>query len=321
MSYGVYGVSLRSTWKLPLPRVDRSPRLATITLKPASAATFAKALESQPPADTALRIHHRLSDGSTYLRWMNQLEFLIRADGRTLLCRTLNADGPAALHTYLSLSLSFALINLGFEPLHSTTPVIDGGAVALLGDCGYGKSSLGASFLAAGFPLLTDDLLVLSPHNGTVLAHPGARRIKLMPNTARRIFGRHVRGMRLKRVTPKLIIPLQGERAQTMPVPLRAIYILTPPSKPVAAAGARIRNLTQAQACLALVRSTFNTVVTDADRLRRQFRQAAELAATIPIKSLSYPRSFELLSAVRDAVIADVRKLHQPPVQQLIGQI
>ena len=57
--------------------------------------------------------------------------------------------------------LSFSLLSLGYEPLHATAVVVDGEAVAFLGDCGYGKSTLGAAFLARGFPLLTDDVLAL----------------------------------------------------------------------------------------------------------------------------------------------------------------
>ncbi|MFB3074256.1 MAG: hypothetical protein ACE1Z6_03640, partial [Candidatus Methylomirabilales bacterium] len=106
--------------------------------------------------------HLRLPDGSDYLRWSGLFEFLVSADGRRIACRELECASPESFQTYLiGQVLSFALVKRGIEPLHSTTVVIDGKAVAFLGDSGYGKSSLGAAFLQAGYPLLTDDLLVL----------------------------------------------------------------------------------------------------------------------------------------------------------------
>ena len=66
----------------------------------------------------------------------------------------------------LGQALSYALVNAGFEPLHATAIVVNGGAVVLLGSSGFGKSSLAACFLEAGHRLLTDDLLILRPPAG-----------------------------------------------------------------------------------------------------------------------------------------------------------
>jgi hypothetical protein len=308
MSYGVYGVSIQSDWMLPYPKAARAGYLAEMTLRRGSEAHFAKALGPRVlAAGSAPWSDQRLADGSTYLRWTNVFDFLIPPDGKALLCRPLHADAESAFYTHLGRSLSFALINLGIEPLHATTFVVDGGAVALMGDCGYGKSSLGAAFIQAGFPLLTDDLLVLKHDEDGVTAYPGAPRVKLYPGVARRIFGARVTGLRLKRLTPKLIIPVEGARAQATPVPLKAIYVLTPPWRR-AAAGLRIRRLRSRQAFMGIVRNTFNTTVSHPERLERQFALATRLAMQVPIKSLSYPREFRMLQVAREAILADLRK-------------
>lgn len=308
MSYGVYGVSITSDWMLPYPKASRAGYLAEVSLRQGSEAHFAKALGPRSlSSGSASWCDQRLADGSTYLRWTNVFDFLIPPDGKTLLCRPLHEDAEAAFHTHLGPSLSFALINLGIEPLHSTTFVVDGGAVALMGDCGYGKSSLGASFIKAGFPLLTDDLLVLKHDGNGVTAYPGAPRVKLYPAIARRIFGARVKGLRLKRLTPKLIIPLEGDRAQSTPVPLKAIYVLTPPRRHAPGA-LRIRRLTPRRACMEIVRNTFNMAVSESERLERQFALATRLAIEVPIKSLSYPREFRMLREARDAILADLEK-------------
>ena len=47
------------------------------------------------------------------------------------------------------------------------------GAIGILGDSGYGKSTLAAALIEAGLPLLTDDLLVLLPEGDDLMAQPG----------------------------------------------------------------------------------------------------------------------------------------------------
>jgi hypothetical protein len=310
-SYNVYGVRLRSDHTLPYPK-GLAPWLADISLRRGSDAQFAAALKFvDVPAGKDPWATASLPDGSTYLRWQRLFEFLIPPDGRSVVWRPLGDRALDAFHTHLGPSLSFALINLGIEPLHSTTLVIDGQAVALMGDCGYGKSTMGAEFLRAGHQLLTDDLLVLRDTRTGFLAYPGAPRVKLYPQIARRILGSKVTGLRLKGLTPKLIVPLDAKRGRRTLTPLKAIYVLTPPphvSGRKGPAGVRIKDLTARQACLELVRNTFNMAVEESGRLDRQFAQATRVALTVPVKSLSYPRRFSMLADAREAILADLNR-------------
>ena len=304
--YYVYGLRLESAWPLPYSRVP-APCLASVSLLRGTTAAFQHALGDIEVIDgPALWGTAALPDGSRYLRWSGSFEFLIPRDGQSITCRPLTPRGVDAFHTHLGPSLSFAMINLGFEPLHSTTVVIDGCAVALMGDCGYGKSSLGASFVSAGYRLLTDDLLVTSSDNGQFVAYPGAPRVKLYPAIAKIIFGPRVKGLRLEPLTPKLIVPLDDKRSQRTPVPLKAIYVLRPPGRRTPSRVV-IRKLTHRSAFVELVRNTFNMAVCEPARLERQFALATQLAAAVPIKSLSYPREFAMLHDAREAILADLR--------------
>jgi hypothetical protein len=58
-----------------------------------------------------------------------------------------------------------------------------------LGDRGYGKSTLGAALLARGFPILTDDVVVVDVGGGQWTVHPGVPRIKLFPSVQRELLG------------------------------------------------------------------------------------------------------------------------------------
>jgi hypothetical protein len=257
---------------------------------------------------------HRLSDRTTYLRWAGLFEFLISPDARTIEYHSLEKATDESLTTYLlGQVLSFSLLSRGYEPLHATAVVIDGEAVALLGDCGYGKSTLGAAFVARGIPVLTDDVLALEMRGGRWMAHAGPPRLKLFPSVARRLLARTA-ASRLHADTSKLILPLAGAQANDHAVPLGALYVLPDPEKRSGRAQARINvaPLDGQQAFLALVRSAFNLIQVDRARLANQFDVATRLVRDVPMRRLTYRRRLSLLNFVCDAVIADMATLKRP---------
>jgi hypothetical protein len=239
-------------------------------------------------------------------------EFLISADGRRIAYHALTHGSRETLQTYLvSQTLSFALIKQGLEPLHATVVLIGEQAVAFLGTCGHGKSSLGAAFLQAGNRLLTDDLLVTSHVPGrpnVILAHPGPPRIKLFPKISVRLFGAGRSGAQMNPHTRKMILPLAHHEHCTKAVPLRACYVLQPPITRYSPALVTIGPLSPRQACLELIASTFNTIITEPARLARQFAWAAQLASAVPVKSLSYPRRLAHIPAVVVAIHKDLAR-------------
>jgi len=308
-SYCLYGVRLKTVVPLPGPEIAGSGQVAIEFLSgPVS-------LFSRVRREAGIRRekgdwfeHARLSDGSDYLRWSGLFEFLVSPDGRRIACCALNGTSLESFQTYLlGQVLSFALLRQGIEPLHATAVVIDGQVVAFLGDCGYGKSSLGAAFLRVGYPLLTDDLLVLKQEGDRFMAYPGLPRIKLFPSVARSLIGERVNGVPMNNQTSKLVIPL-GHNETVSPkgtFPLKAIYVLTPPAK-LRRSRITMRLLSPRRAFVELLRNTFNAVIVDPERLKCQFDLASRLAASVPIKTLSYPRTLARLPAVQDAVRSDL---------------
>lgn len=309
-SYCLYGVRLKSVVPLPGPELTGSVK-GGIEFFGGSASLFSWARrEAGLQAQGKEWFQHaRLLEGSDYLRWSGLFEFLISTDGRRIACRQLNGASRESFQTYLLAQvLSFALLKRGIEPLHATSVVIDGQAVAFLGDCGYGKSSLGAAFLNVGYPLLTDDLLVLKEQGDRFVAYPGPPRIKLFPAIARRLLGAGVNGPPMNHGTSKLVIPL-GENETVLPrcvVPLRAIYVLKPPSARSRNGRIAIRPLSPRCAFMALVKNTFNAVIVDRERLERQFQMATRLATRVPVKSLSYPRNLSRIFEVRESILREV---------------
>jgi len=251
--------------------------------------------------------HVRLPDGASYIRWAGLFEFLVAPDGRRILGRPLEHASEEAFQTYLlNQVLSFALLRQGLEPIHATAVVCGAKAVAFIADTGGGKSCLGASFLQAGYRLLTDDLLILKGSRKGFAAYPGPPRIKLFPEIATQLLPDLSGGVPLNNHTPKLILQLREGQRCAKPAPLRALYVLAPgqkrrPDKVI------IRKLSPRPALLEVIRSTFNTILVEPERLKRQFLQARALVGRVPVKRVSYPRALDMLPAVREAILDDIR--------------
>ena len=306
--YAAYGVSIRTDMELPLPP-GQSPALLELQIRGKTGAipsSTRQKIEMQQNPLSALDAGC-LPDGSNYAGLRDVGEFLISKDGRSITCYRFPQASPESFHVYLlGQALSFALVKNGIEPLHATVVVIRGKAVAFLGDCGFGKSTLAAEFLRAGHRLLTDDLLVLRETGQRMLAYPGPPRIKLFPELAQRFLPDAASGVPMNPHTRKLVIPLNQDRACGTSVPLAAVYALASPDKMAGERNIRITALSLREAFLRILASAFNIVILHAPRLRRHFEATEALANSITVKELSYPRTLECLPMVREAILSDL---------------
>lgn len=314
--YRVYGLVLESAIPLPCPHVATRAR-PDVRLRSIGARRFeqARRLLQLPAEPNQWFDCGRLDDGTRYLRWAGLFEFLISSDARTIDYHGLEKASDESLTTYLlGQVLSFSLLSFGYEPLHATAVVIDGEAVAFLGDCGYGKSTLGAAFLDRGRRILTDDVLTLEMREGCWMAHAGPPRLKLFPSVARTVLARPA-GRRLHADTTKLILPLAAAQVNGQSVPLRALYVLPEPAPHAARRPGRvsIAPVEGQEAFLEILRAAFNLMWVDRSRLANQFTVATRLVRDVPVRRLAYPRRLSFLSTVCDAVIADAAALRRAP--------
>jgi hypothetical protein len=323
----IYGVVLDTPYEIiGLREVEKKD--ATVVLAAAAAGAFARASRdagdrSRAGNDDDWFHHATQEDGSEYLRWSGHFEFLIDAAGSEIVFSELDAASPEALQTYLlGQVLSFALLKQGIEPLHATTVVVDGRAVAFAGGSGAGKSTLAASFLAAGHRLLTDDLLVLEEGEDEVLGYPGMPRLKLYPEVAATLLPAAAAGVAMNEFTRKRILPLMENQFRDSVAPLAAIFILeSPPDSAANATGSRagestprfalgspeIEPLPSRRAFFDLIENTFNPLLDDRQRLRHQFHQIARWIERVPVATLRGPRDLGRVSELRDAVLDYLR--------------
>jgi hypothetical protein len=304
--YRLYGLTLASPFVLPCRRARGRAR-PDVTLVEGSAAQFTRARSAAGRLPRDWFHQRQLPDGAIYVRWRGAFEFLVSSDGRVIHYRPLAHATLESLTVYLlGQMLSFSLLARGSDPLHGTCVAVNGGAVAFVGECGYGKSTLGAAMLSRGCPVVADDLVSLGRRHGSWLVHPGIPRLKLAPRLLRHLLGRGVPSEPMIHGTTKRVVPLSGAQSVARAVPLAAIYVLAPPR---ARGRVVVDTLAPRDGFLEIVRAAFNLVVHDRRRYANQFAFAAQLAADVPVRRLAYPRAIAKLPAVCDAVLADVRAL------------
>lgn len=310
--YALYGLRIRSQIKLTLDDIPVQAS-ADVELLPAEPEWFAD-LTSQVTLDHSDWIHrHELANGWSYLRYDELFEFLISPLGDSIHYRFLASVPLESFQTYaLGRAFSFALVKMGYEPLHAATVVVNGRAVAFLGASTFGKSSLATCFVASGYPLLTDDTLRLEERDGGYVAFPGPPRLRIMPRIARLYLGGTANGVVMNprekdAKAPKLVFCLSPSQSYARVVPLGAIYVVKPPRKVHRKQKIAIGSLKPLQALMNVISFTHNDELANSGRLSRQLDAAQRLIASVPIRSLAYPRILASLEEVMDAVLEDLK--------------
>ena len=305
--YRLYGLTVECPLALPYAATSTEER-ADVRLRPATAGQFAQVRRrlERHRGWRSWFFSRRLPTGEIYARWTGLLEFLISQDGRTIWYRQLKHATTESFGVYLvGQILSFSMLAFGDEPLHGAVVSIGGQAVAFVGNCGYGKSTLAAAMLARGHPIVTDDVIALDGGSGGWTVHPGVPRVKLFPAVAKALLG--VRGGEpMNRHTTKRVLPLGRHESVRRKLPLAAIYVLDDPAERGRFARPAVEPLSPSEAFLEIVRAAFNLLVLERERLAIQFDFARRVAAGVRVRRLRYRRTLSALPDVCEAVLEDL---------------
>src|SRR5262245_6410234 len=93
-NYSVYGLCIRSDWPLECPETVERATPAIELIK--ADAPLMDTRDLPDPMDSASQCV-TLSDGACYVRWPGLMEFLVSADGRTILGHELDGDSRDTL--------------------------------------------------------------------------------------------------------------------------------------------------------------------------------------------------------------------------------
>jgi hypothetical protein len=243
---------------------------------------------------------HR-ANGGYLLRFPELADFQISADGLEVKCFPVpEVSDATSEHLYLNQVLPLVLSKLGKLVFHASAVEVADGAIAFAAESGRGKSTLAASFAISGCRFLTDDGLVVEPgvHGFEVLpSHPSIRlwedsETALIPTAARRAPAVHYTAKARFLAGEELVFCDQ-------PQPLRRVYFLGDGS----AATLEFQRLSPAASLVEWVKHSFLLDIEEKPRLASHFDQVATLANQPIHYRLDYPRRYEDLAHVRQAIV------------------
>ena len=212
----------------------------------------------------------------------------------------LDAPEHSPNHVYLNQVLPLAFSLQGKLVLHASAVEIADSAVAFAAGSGRGKSTLAASFATSGLRFLTDDGLVLEvsgQHCHVLPSHPSIRlwydseEVLIPPGTET--------APAMAFTSKSRFLAGNGISFCDQPRRLRRVYFLGDGSAPDIA----FHRVGAAEALVASMMHSFLLDVEKEPLLASHFDEVARLANQPIYYRLDYPRRFEVLARVRQAVI------------------
>ena len=240
--------------------------------------------------------------GEAYLlRFPGLADFSISSDGRSVSAWPVaGVSSQTVEHLYLNQALPLALSRQFELVLHASAVEIEDSFVAFLGISGRGKSTLAASFATNGHRFLTDDGLQLRAAAGGYLALPGHPSIRLWDDSRLALIPESTPAAPAVDYTPKSRL-LAGDDAtfcDTSRV-LRCMYFLGDGNTDTVS----IEPVSGRDAMIELVRHSFLLDVEEREMLTHHFGQLVEMVKMPVFFILDYPRYYEELPKVCEAVI------------------
>lgn len=193
--------------------------------------------------------------------------------------------------------------------LHASAVAIDERAVGFLGETGQGKSTLAGSFCRAGFPLVTDDFLVLTGDKGRPMVVPTYAGLRLWDDTVPVVAAAGAAAPGVAHFTDKKRIsgPEHDLPFASTPLVLDRLFLLG--ADLPAGAAVSIEEIPPRAALLQLTRYTFHLDLRAGAVRRAEFERLGELVASVPVFRLGYPRTLAELPLVRTAIIEHGRSV------------
>jgi len=243
---------------------------------------------------------YRTADGYL-LRFPDLADFQVSPDGLSITGTPVPGIPESTTdHLYLNQVLPLALSKQGKLVFHASAVDTEEGAVVFVGESGRGKSTLAASFAVNGFSFLTDDGLVVEPEDPGIRILPSHPSIRLWSDSEEALVSPGAERAPDVSFTSKARF-LAGDEIGfcNEPRPLRRVYFLGEGDADTVS----FEPLKASDAMLEWVRHSFLLDVEERPRLTSHFQQVAELAR-LPIHyRLDFPRRYENLREVREAVL------------------
>lgn len=244
------------------------------------------------------------TDAGYVLQFARSTGFEIQTAARWIRCvAPPGVPATTTRHLLLNQVLPMLLASPERLVLHGSAVALPEGVVAFVGPTGSGKSTLAAALAMRGWPLVTDDTLIIGQRAGHLVAWPGVGEVRLRADAAHGVFGAaRVSAAAVKRGFR------EGLQVIEAPAPVSQVYLLgrwpgrrgTPVVAPVP--------VTPRDAVLGLVRCSFQIDIADRAARTRLLEQTAALVDAVDVCGLKYRRSLGALAEVASAIEARARR-------------
>lgn len=239
-------------------------------------------------------------DGTKYLVNKQATEFFGNwQDDETLESATTYLTGPI---------LGFILSLREVTCLHASAVNIKGNAIAFTGDSNAGKSTLAAIFAKQGFPVLSDDIVAITPKNSLFLVQPAYPRVRLWSNSVILLYNTE---NALPRIAPQH--PTWDKRYldlhelglyQSQPLPLKGIYLIG--DRQNIDTAPRIEEISSTEKMVNLLANTYASYEFDKKMQIRDFQVFGEIAKKVKIKRLIDYKNLKNPDKLCDIILKDL---------------
>ncbi len=239
--------------------------------------------------------------GKYLLRFPGLADFHVSEDGGQVVCRpAAGVSAQTVLHLYENQVVPLALSLLGALVFHASAVEVDGYGIAFVGESGHGKSTLAASFSTNGFRFLSDDGFIVEEAGDGYRVLPSHPSIRLWGDSEKALMGHGVKLAPPVQYSPKARF-LADDRVVfcAEPQPLQRVYFLGEGKAPKIG----FQRMSASEALIELVKHSFLLDIEARDLIAAHFDRVAKLAAQPVHYRLDYPRRFEQLALVRQAIV------------------
>jgi hypothetical protein len=288
-AYDAYGLCIHSEVPLPL---DAGRGAADVTIRHADLAHTAAALRADG-------LERRADGGEVSLLFRDRACFCVR-DGSEILLDPASETIPTAITLALLGPVMAALLQQrGFLVLHASAVAVDGGAIAIMGASGWGKSTLAAFLHSRGCLLIVDDIVAIRLIAGVPHVYPGFPQMKLWPDSLHSIGERPDDFPRLYEEREKRARRIESGFHRNGALPLQRIYVLGHGDH------LELEPLTSQEAFLQLTGHSFGIEWLQSLSTAEFFHQRSLIASHVPIRALRRPRDLGLLADAADLILQD----------------
>ena len=259
--------------------------------------------------DGTVWTHLYRCDAGYLLRFPGLADFEVSCDGSQVQAWPVPGVTTGTVeHLHLNHVVPLALSRQGKLMLHGSSVDVDGQGVAFLGVSGCGKSTLATSFARAGRRFLSDDGMHLEWAGTQFQIVPSHPSVRLWEDSLDALDLGSTPMAPAIDFSTKARLLAGGDLAYAgAPLPLRRIYFLGPGKS----SSVTIQAVKPAAALMALTRQCFILDVDQQDALARHFEDLCRLS-NLPLHfELDYPRRYEGLPRVREAIVRHANEAHR----------